>query len=74
MLDWIAGIVELWGKWVVGDKNKWGFVINFACCVLWIIYVFKEKTAYGILVVIIPAMFINVRNFIQWSKDDKRRA
>ncbi len=73
MLDWIAGTVELWGKWVVGDKNKWGFIINIACCVLWIIYVFVEKVSYGILIVIIPAIFVNIRNFIRWSNDDKKR-
>jgi len=72
-LDIVAGAIELTGTWVVGNKNKWGYVINFICCILWITYVLTSKSTYGILFVVVPAMFINVRNFIKWHKEDKKK-
>lgn len=70
-MDWLAGVLELLGKWVVGNKNKWGHVINISCCIVWIIYVFWQQTAYGLLIVVIPAIIINIRNFIKWNKEEK---
>ena len=71
-LDIIAGAVELIGTWIVGNKNKWGYVINLICCIIWIAYVLKSKSTYGILLIVVPAMFINIRNFIKWNKEDKK--
>jgi hypothetical protein len=69
-LDLAAGAVELLGKWVTGNKCRWGHAINFVCCVLWIAYVITTKSTYGLLLIVVPAMFINVRNFVKWSKED----
>jgi hypothetical protein len=69
-LDLAAGAIELAGKWVTGNKNRWGHALNLLCCILWIAYVITSGTTYGILLIVVPAMFINVRNFIKWTKDD----
>ena len=66
-MDIIAGCLELCGNWLIGNKNKWGFVLNFVGCVLWICVAIHFKI-YGLLIVVIPALFINVRNFIKWIK------
>ena len=72
-LDWVAGILELLGKWVTGNKNRWGHAINFACCVMWVVYVFTSDSTYGLLFVVVPAMAINVRNFIKWTREANRK-
>ena len=69
-MDWIAAIFELCGDWVVGNKRRLGFVLKFICGLCWITYVITSKSAYGLLLVVIPALAINVRNFIRWSKCD----
>ena len=70
MLDWIAGILELIGLWKVGDKNWKGFIFNICCGICWILYVFISGNTYGLLVVVIPAILINIRNLIKWKKGD----
>ncbi len=68
-MDWIAGILELTGIYVVGNRERLGFIIGILACISWIIYVFSTKSTYGLLLVTVPALFINLRNFIKWSKD-----
>lgn len=70
-LDLIAGVIELAGKWITGDKNRWGHALNFLCCIIWIVYVFNSKSTYGLLLIVVPALFINIRNFVKWTKEDK---
>ena len=69
-LDFIAGITELLGLWVVGNKKSYGFIINLVCNILWIIFVLANKTTYGLLLVVIPAIFINVRNYLHWRRHE----
>ena len=70
-MDWIAAIFELFGLYIVGNKNRIGFILNLCCGVCWIAYVLINKHTYGLLLVIIPAIFINIRNFIKWREVKK---
>ena len=70
-MDWIAGIFELIGLWVVGKKSKWGFAFNIICGLLWIIHVITNRQSYGLLVVVIPALVINAKNFYSWKRDER---
>ena len=65
-MDWIAAVFELSGLWVVGNKKCIGFALNMCCDVAWIAYVFRTRAAWGLLLVVVPALFINVRNFMKW--------
>jgi len=67
-MDWIAGILELSGSWFVGSKNKIGFVCNIIGCSIWI-YVALHTKVYGLLVVVVPAILVNLRNYIKWTKE-----
>lgn len=69
-LDVVAGILELIGLYVVGNKNRIGFIFNLLCNITWILYVFLSKSTYGLLIVILPAIFLNVRNFKKWRKTE----
>lgn len=66
MIDWLAAGFELSGDWLVGNKRKIGFVLKIICCVLWIVVAVKSGV-YGLLAVVVPALFVNVRNFLKWK-------
>ena len=73
-MSWLAGLLEIIGGILVGNKKKIGFIANFLCCIVWIHV--GTKNIYnpeigGILSVVIPMLFINVRNFFKWLKEEK---
>ena len=67
-MSWVAGLFELLGVWLIGNKNRYGFILNALGCILWIIIAIYVPQARGILLVAIPAIFINIRNYIKWGK------
>jgi len=69
-MDWVAGILELIGLWKVGNKSRFGFVFNGICCLCWITYVITSRSAWGLLVIVVPAFFVNIRNFLKWRRED----
>ena len=71
-MDIIAGILELCGLWIIGHKNKFGFVLNLIGCCFWI-YVAFDKEIYGLLIVVFPALFINGRNYMRWRNDKETK-
>lgn len=68
-MDWVAGVLELTGLYIVGNKNRWGFIINICCGLCWISYVLYSRSTYGLLIVVVPALCINTRNFIRWTRE-----
>jgi len=68
-MDWIASIFELFGLYIVGNKNKTGFLLNIIAGISWISYVVISESTYGLLLVVIPALIINSRNYLKWRKD-----
>lgn len=71
LVSWIAAATELFGIWVVGNKNKWGFIINIVAGLMWIAVAVFNLPAQGLLLVVVPALFINTRNFIRWRRENK---
>ena len=72
LISWFAGACELTGLWVIGFKNKWGFIVNIVGCLAWIAVAVFELPATGLLLVVIPALFVNTRNFFKWRKQEKK--
>ena len=56
------------GAWVVGSKKRWGFLALALCDVLWIVFVLSQQVAYGLLLVVVPMLIINIRNYLKWGK------
>ena len=65
-MDFIIAIFELLGSWTVGNKKKIGFILLIVSNIGWIVYVLTMGTTYGLLLVTIPALFVNIRNYIKW--------
>ena len=67
MIDLLAGAIDLVGCYTVGNKKKVGFVLNFIGNLGWVYVAFSTKI-YGLLLVVVPALVLNVRNYRKWSK------
>ncbi len=68
-ITFVAAVFELLGVFLLGKKNKLGFVSAALGGVTWIIYVFVSKSdAYGLLLVCSVAFFLNIKGFLNWKK------
>ena len=71
-LHWLAGIFTLLGVYVVGRKNKYGFILAIISNLLWIAYVLICGHTYGIMLECLPLLFVNTWNFIKWRRDERK--
>lgn len=71
MIDFIAGGFELAASYAIGNKKRFGFLLNIVGCSTWI-YVACTHKIYGLLLVVIPALVINARNYLKWRRDALR--
>ena len=69
-LDYLAGALELIGIWVIGNKNKNGYIIFIACGICWMAYTIVTKSTFGLWMVIIPSIILNTRNYKKWKKEE----
>jgi len=67
VISCFAALFELCGIWLVGNKRRMGFVLNGVACLLWITTALLTEVT-GLLIVAVPALVINIRNFRKWSK------
>lgn len=67
VMDWLAGVIELLAGWIIGNKRKVGFILLAICDIIWA-YVAISREVYGLLLVVIPAFFINIRNYRKWKR------
>ena len=70
-VDFLAGIMELSGAWLVGSRRKVGFLASFAGSVVWVIYVFSKGHTYGLLLVCVPAAVVSLRNYVRWRREER---
>ena len=64
-MDIIAGVIELLGLLLIGNKNRFGFVVFFVANLLWT-FLAMRLHIYGLMMVTIPAMVLNCRNYRRW--------
>lgn len=68
--SYLLSIISLVTLWLIGNKNKAGFVLGLLNQVLWIWYALMLKQ-YGLLVGVIAYAAIYIRNLIKLNKDEK---
>ena len=73
MIDFVAGAFELGGLWCVGNKWRIGFILNLVGSITWI-YVSIKMQIFGLLLVVVPAIVLNIRNYRKWSDYEDREA
>ena len=69
MIDFMAGTLTLASIWIIGNKNKNGFLIALGSNALWITYALVNNHTYGVIYECVPLLFINLRNYLKWSKN-----
>ncbi len=69
-IDWMAMSATLFAVWMLGNKNKYGFVFFIISNILWMIVgVLTQSSA--ILVGNFIFLLINLRGFLKWLKKEK---
>lgn len=71
-MDWVAGLIGIIAKIVVGCKNKWGWIIYIISEFAWIVVGLYSKL-YGLVTISSLVAIIYVYNFIKWWKEDAKR-
>lgn len=66
-LDWIAGGLGLIASWAIGSKRRIGFICNMIAEAMWL-YIGFTRNIPGITLVVLPAIFINARNWLKWRR------
>ncbi len=67
---WLASAVELSGMWMIGNKKRFGFLVSIIGNAVWIAVVLLGLPATGLLLVVVPALIINIRNFLRWKSQE----
>ncbi len=70
-MDYIAGILELIGVWLIGSKLRIGFIVCIFGSFAWIASAIIFEM-YGLLPTSIIMSIVNVRNFRKWKHGIKK--
>jgi hypothetical protein len=70
-LDWLAMALSLLAVYLLGNKNKYGFICFSIANVTWIFLGFALMNSLGIGVGNIVFLIMNIRGFISWNKNIK---
>jgi hypothetical protein len=65
-MPWVLSCLGIGRKWLLGEKNRWGWALGIFTQLLWLVWMWKATT-WGFLPLFIVGMVMNVRNFIKWS-------
>ena len=70
----IAGALELLGLWLLGNKQRLGFLVSLSGNILWITFVLVSKQSWGLLLVCPVALILNLRGWKKWGGSSAGRA
>jgi hypothetical protein len=65
-MSYVISIFSLISLWLVGNKNKWGWVVGILNQILWTIYAIRLQQ-WGLLIGVVAYTIVNVRNLIRWK-------
>jgi drug/metabolite transporter (DMT)-like permease len=70
-IDWIAVILTIVGIYMLGNRQKWGFVVMIAGNVAWVAFgtVVSSIATIGANIVFV---FMNARGFFRWTAAEKK--
>ena len=72
MLSYIVGIITCLGLYLVGRKNKYGFLVTFFNEFLWAYWIAVTPGTKGLFVVCIVTAVISLKSYFRWGKDEKK--
>jgi hypothetical protein len=69
MWSWVLAICGITGTFIVGGKNKAGWIVLFFNETLWIIYAVKTHQ-YGFILGSLAYMAVYVKSHRRWTKEE----
>jgi hypothetical protein len=69
-LDWLAMALSLFSVYLLGNKNRVGFLVFAASNSTWIFLGLTWMTSLGIAVGNTIFLFMNIRGFVNWRRKD----
>ena len=73
MLSYIISFITCLGLYLVGKKNKYGFLITFFNEFLWAYWIAITPGAKGLYVVCVVTAIISLKSYMMWCKDEKEK-
>ena len=67
-LDWFAMGLSLLAVYLLGNKNKFGFVSFILANLLWVFLGFTLINSLGIAIGNLVFLVMNIRGFLSWNK------
>lgn len=71
-LDWLAMSLSLLAVWMLGNKNKFGFLVFIAANALWVALGLTLIQSYGIVVGNLFFLVSNARGFSTWWRAERK--
>lgn len=68
-LDWLAMAASLLAVYLIGNKNRIGFISYVLANALWIYLGVFKMQSFGISVGNVFFLMMNLRGFLKWKKD-----
>ena len=69
----IAGIVELLAAYIIGNKQKIGWLLEIVADIIWIYLGWIHKEIIGVWIICFPDLIISTRNYLKWEKEEKEK-
>ena len=67
-LDWGLMLLNLYSYYIIGLKKKLGFILGFIGCILGIILFTFLQFSFPMIIMYIFFGYLNINNYIKWSK------
>lgn len=67
LLDWFGIGLSLLSMYMLGNKNKWGFLVFAASNVVWIYLGLVPMESIGMALGNLIFLVINIRGFLSWT-------
>ncbi|OCB69766.1 nicotinamide mononucleotide transporter [Flavobacterium crassostreae] len=67
LVDWLGISLSLLSVYLLGNKNKWGFIIFAISNVVWIFLGFVLMNSLGTAIGNAVFLVINIRGYINWK-------
>lgn len=72
-LDWLAMILSLTALWLIGSKNRWGFVVFALANLTWLVVGAWLMQSFGIVLGNAVFLVMNVRGYLNWKQQSPAR-
>jgi apolipoprotein N-acyltransferase len=72
MLSYVLSFLTILGLYLVGRKNKYGFLVTFFSEFLWIYWISITVGAKGLYIACVVIMVISMKSYLRWNKDERK--